>query len=74
MLAASERAPALMVGLVRSGNRTHQRNPLRSVAPSLYAQAWQAMSGAVFYSLQIDGSEDANGRAQASGDRPRRVA
>lgn len=49
---------ALKVGLVWSGNRTHQRNPLRSMPPSLYAQALQAIPGATFYSLQIDGAED----------------
>lgn len=55
---------ALKVGLVWSGSRTHQRNPLRSVPPSLYAQALQAVPGVTFYSLQIDGAEDVREMAE----------
>lgn len=55
---------AVKVGLVWSGNRTHQRNPLRAIPPSLYAQALQAIPGATFYSLQIDGAEDVNEMAR----------
>ena len=57
-LAASSQGDALKVGIVWSGSRTHQRNPLRAVAPSLYAQALRAIPGAAFYSLQIDGTGD----------------
>ncbi|WP_322009714.1 tetratricopeptide repeat protein [Paraburkholderia sp. J12] len=49
---------AFKVGLVWSGSRSHQRNPLRSISPSLYAQALGGIPGTLFYSLQIDGAED----------------
>jgi tetratricopeptide (TPR) repeat protein len=48
----------LRVGLAWSGSRTHQRNPLRSVPPELYARALRDLSDVDFYSLQIDGADD----------------
>ncbi|MEA3099442.1 MAG: hypothetical protein QOF74_3682 [Caballeronia mineralivorans] len=48
----------LKVGLVWSGSRTHQRNPLRSVPPALYARAFGSLSGVEFYSLQVDGADE----------------
>jgi tetratricopeptide (TPR) repeat protein len=48
----------LKVGLVWSGNRTHQRNPSRSVPPALYAQTFAGLPGVDFYSLQIDGADE----------------
>ncbi|WP_133646523.1 tetratricopeptide repeat protein [Paraburkholderia flava] len=44
---------ALRVGLVWSGSVGHQRNPLRSVEPEQYAQAFGGIEGVEFYSLQV---------------------
>ncbi|WCM22558.1 tetratricopeptide repeat protein [Paraburkholderia bryophila] len=49
----------LKVGLVWSGSRTHQRNWSRSVPPALYAQTFADVPGVDFYSLQIDGADEA---------------
>ncbi|MFM0597850.1 tetratricopeptide repeat protein [Paraburkholderia dilworthii] len=48
----------LKVGLVWSGSRTHQRNPLRSVPPALYAETFADLPGIEFHSLQIDGADE----------------
>jgi tetratricopeptide (TPR) repeat protein len=53
-----QRGSGLKVGLVWSGSRTHQRNPLRSVPPALYARAFGSLSGVEFYSLQVDGADE----------------
>lgn len=52
------RMRALKVGIVWSGSRTLQRNPLRSVLPADYARAFAPLKGVEFISLQIDGSAD----------------
>ena len=44
----------LRVGLVWSGSRGHQRNPLRSIDPMKYAQTFAGVAGVEFYSLQVD--------------------
>jgi hypothetical protein len=49
----------LKVGLAWSGSLTHQRNPSRSVPLALYAQAFTGQPGVDFYSLQIDGADEA---------------
>ncbi|WP_156443891.1 tetratricopeptide repeat protein [Burkholderia savannae] len=48
----------LRVGLVWSGSRTHQRNPLRALDPSACARAWRDVAGVAFHSLQVDGARD----------------
>ncbi|WP_063534711.1 hypothetical protein [Burkholderia sp. MSMB1589WGS] len=48
----------LRVGLVWSGSRTHQRNPLRAIDPAACARAWRDVAGVAFHSLQIDGASD----------------
>ncbi|MBG1245740.1 tetratricopeptide repeat protein [Burkholderia pseudomallei] len=48
----------LRVGLVWSGSRTHQRNPLRAIDPAACARAWRDLTGVAFHSLQIDGAAD----------------
>ncbi|WP_027797856.1 tetratricopeptide repeat protein [Paraburkholderia acidipaludis] len=53
----------LKVGLVWSGSRGHQRNSLRAVPPALYAQALSGLHNVEFYSLQIDGREEAEAMA-----------
>lgn len=55
----------LRVGLAWTGNRTHQRNPLRAIPPELYAQTFRALSNVDFYSLQIDGADDVARMAEA---------
>jgi tetratricopeptide (TPR) repeat protein len=54
------------VGLVWTGNPTHQRNPFRAVGLDAYAAAFKNMSDVAFYSLQFDAAEDIR-RAQANG-------
>ncbi|NTX26681.1 tetratricopeptide repeat protein [Burkholderia pyrrocinia] len=44
----------LKVGLVWTGNRTHQRNPLRSVSSVAYADAFAALPNIEFHNLQLD--------------------
>jgi tetratricopeptide (TPR) repeat protein len=48
----------LKAGLVWTGSRTHQRNPLRAVEPELYARALREIDGIDWYSLQIGAGED----------------
>ncbi|MGC3030231.1 tetratricopeptide repeat protein [Burkholderia sp. DN3021] len=48
----------MKVGLVWSGSRTHQRNPMRSVNPVAYAQAYAGIEGVKFFSLQKDAQDD----------------
>ncbi|NML31014.1 tetratricopeptide repeat protein [Paraburkholderia antibiotica] len=55
----------LKVGLVWSGSRTHQRNPLRSVPPASYAQTFADLPEVAFYSLQIDGVAEVREMASA---------
>jgi tetratricopeptide (TPR) repeat protein len=61
---ASERR--LKVGLVWTGNSTHQRNPFRSVGLQAYATAFKHLRNIAFYSLQFDAAEHIR-RAQANG-------
>lgn len=44
----------LKVGLVWSGSRTHQRNPMRSIDPVMYAQAFGGIENIEFHNLQVD--------------------
>jgi tetratricopeptide (TPR) repeat protein len=46
----------LRVGLVWSGNETHQRNMFRSVGIERYAQAFKGVDNVAFFSLQKDAS------------------
>jgi tetratricopeptide (TPR) repeat protein len=48
----------LRVGLVWTGSRTHQRNPLRAVPPESYAHALSGLTGIDWYSLQVGGQDD----------------
>lgn len=48
----------LKAGLVWTGSRDHQRNPLRAVAPERYAEALSGIAGIDWYSLQVGGAED----------------
>jgi len=48
----------LRVGLVWSGSRAHQRNPLRAIDVRSYAQAFGAMPEIDFYNLQLEAPED----------------
>jgi len=41
------------VGLVWTGSRTHQRNPLRSIDPAAYAKAFGGLDSVEFHSLQL---------------------
>jgi tetratricopeptide (TPR) repeat protein len=52
------RVRALKVGIVWSGNRAHQRNPLRSVSPLDYVVAFGPLRNVEFFSLQINGAAD----------------
>ena len=61
---ASERR--LKVGLVWTGNHTHQRNPFRSVGLDGYAAAFKNFANVAFYSLQFDAAADI-AQAQANG-------
>jgi len=56
----------LKVALVWTGNRTHQRNPFRSVSLDAYATAFKDLGDVAFYSLQFDAAQDI-ARAQANG-------
>ena len=49
----------LKVGLVWTGSRTHQRNPLRAVPPEEYARAFSELAGIDWYSLQVGAQDDA---------------
>jgi tetratricopeptide (TPR) repeat protein len=46
------------VGLVWSGSRTHQRNPLRAVDVRAYAETFGSMPEIDFYNLQVKASDD----------------
>ncbi|KWC30420.1 hypothetical protein WL48_23240 [Burkholderia ubonensis] len=48
----------MKIGLVWSGSRTHQRNPMRSVDPRAYAKAFAAIDGATFFNLQVHAEDD----------------
>jgi tetratricopeptide (TPR) repeat protein len=48
----------LSVGLVWSGSRTHQRNPLRAVDPLAYARTFNRFQSVDFVSVQLDGESD----------------
>jgi len=56
----------LKVGLVWTGKRTHQRNPLRAVGLDAYAAAFKDMHDVAFYSLQFDAAAEIS-RMQANG-------
>jgi tetratricopeptide (TPR) repeat protein len=56
----------LKVGLVWTGNPTHQRNPFRAVALDAYAAAFRQLRDVAFYSLQFDATADIR-KAQANG-------
>jgi tetratricopeptide (TPR) repeat protein len=62
-LAAERR---LKVGLVWTGNPTHQRNPFRSVGLDAYVAAFKDIRDVSFYSLQFDAEQDIK-KAQANG-------
>jgi tetratricopeptide (TPR) repeat protein len=58
-------APAarrIRVGLVWSGSRIHQRNPLRSVDPLAFASAFGPVQGVDFVSVQIGADGEAEAR------------
>jgi tetratricopeptide (TPR) repeat protein len=46
------------VGLVWSGSRSHQRNPLRAVDPLAYARTFSHFQSIDFVSVQLDGGSD----------------
>lgn len=52
------RSGRLRVGLVWSGSRTHQRNPLRAVDPVAYARTFNRFQSIDFVSVQLDGGDD----------------
>lgn len=56
----------LQVGLVWTGSRNHQRNPMREVSPLACAKAFADMGGVRFFSLQKDAEEDVR-RMRAAG-------
>ncbi|MBR8334159.1 tetratricopeptide repeat protein [Burkholderia ambifaria] len=56
----------LKVGLVWTGSRDHQRNPMRSVDPADFAKAFRSIPGVDFYSLQVDAADEA-GRGRDAG-------
>ncbi|WP_321800212.1 tetratricopeptide repeat protein [Burkholderia sp. BCC1988] len=55
----------LKVGLVWSGSRNHQRNPMRSVKPADYASAFRSIAGVDFYSLQVNAEGEADEAREA---------
>jgi tetratricopeptide (TPR) repeat protein len=64
-----ERLGKFRVGLVWSGSRTHQRNPLRAVDPLAYARAFSHFQSVDFVSVQLDGASE----VQAMGGQGLRV-
>ncbi|WP_175773501.1 tetratricopeptide repeat protein [Paraburkholderia phenazinium] len=56
-------ARRIRVGLVWSGGRTHQRNPLRAVDPLALASVFGTVQGVDFISLQIGADGEAEARA-----------
>jgi Tfp pilus assembly protein PilF len=59
------RSRRFKVGLVWSGNRTHQRNPLRAVDPLDYARTFNHFQSVDFVSVQLDGGSDVQGMCDA---------
>ncbi|WP_080437167.1 tetratricopeptide repeat protein [Burkholderia ubonensis] len=55
----------LKVGLVWSGSRSHQRNPMRSVKPTDFAEAFRSIPGIDFYSLQVEAESEASEAREA---------
>ncbi|APA89142.1 tetratricopeptide repeat protein [Paraburkholderia sprentiae WSM5005] len=55
----------LKVGLVWSGGRTHQRNPLRSVDPLALARALGAVQDVDFVSVQLGAADEAAAMREA---------
>jgi tetratricopeptide (TPR) repeat protein len=55
----------LRVGLVWTGSRTHQRNPLRAIDPLVLAHAFRAVQGVDFVSVQIGASDDVKAMREA---------
>ncbi|KVU81844.1 hypothetical protein WK76_30400 [Burkholderia ubonensis] len=55
----------LKVGLVWSGSRNHQRNPMRSVKPADFAKAFGSIPGVDFYSLQVEAESEASEAREA---------
>ncbi|WP_321798635.1 tetratricopeptide repeat protein [Burkholderia sp. BCC1988] len=55
----------LRVGLVWSGNRTHRRNPLRSIEPLAYANAFKDIDGIEFVNLQLNASDELGAMREA---------
>jgi len=58
-------AARLRVGLVWSGNPKHQRNPLRSVEPIAYAEAFKNIEGVEFVNLQLGAQAQVQAMRQA---------
>ncbi|QVN21299.1 tetratricopeptide repeat protein [Burkholderia pyrrocinia] len=48
----------LKVGLVWSGSRSHQRNPMRSVDPVELAKVLRSIQDVEFYNLQVEADQD----------------
>jgi tetratricopeptide (TPR) repeat protein len=48
----------LKAGLVWTGSRNHQRNPVRAVCPERYAEAFSGIDGVDWYSLQPGAEQD----------------
>ncbi|KAB0686341.1 tetratricopeptide repeat protein [Burkholderia territorii] len=55
----------LRVGLVWSGNRIHRRNPLRSIEPLAYANAFKDIDEIEFVNLQLDASDELRAMREA---------
>ena len=55
----------LKVGLVWTGSRNHQRNPVRAVSPERYAEAFAGVPGVDWYSLQPGAADDVERMARA---------
>jgi tetratricopeptide (TPR) repeat protein len=55
----------LKAGLVWTGSRDHQRNPVRAVPPERYAEAFSDVPGVDWYSLQPGAAEDVERMARA---------
>ncbi|MGG1945757.1 tetratricopeptide repeat protein [Trinickia sp. NRRL B-1857] len=54
----THRGERLKVGLVWTGSRNHQRNPLRAIEPERYAEVLRTIPGIDWYSLQPGAGED----------------
>ena len=55
----------LRVGLVWTGSRSHQRNPLRAVDAGAYADAFGELENVDFFSLQLQAADDVERMRQA---------